>query len=433
MRILLLTDEIWNDRVFGNNVLQNWFEGLEGVVFAQICATPGKPLNTMCTLYFQITDTMVLRSILGPRAGQAFEMSYSEMLDNPQTRNYIAESGFYRFMKRISGETLRLVRECLWGMGRIDFDALSRFVKEFNPDIVFCPRRLTWKMMRLEKLVSRVTVAPFVAFTGDDEVSFREYSFSPLFWINRFIFRKAFRRHCGLYKAYYTLSADQADEYRNDFRLNTDTLLKCGDFKDDDFSVVKHVGEPIRLIYAGRLYCNRWRSLAHIGKALRKINEDGVRMVLDIYTQDKLTAKQRKALAEDNYIYLKGSVTTAELKEVYRQGDIALHVESLDRRNRLLTRISFSTKIIDLMASTCAIMAICWSEHTGYKYLKTHDAAFCIDSYEDIYQVLKGICDDPALIHEYAHRAWYCGMINHSKEEIQNHLIDAFSDIIKGN
>ena len=27
MNILLITDEVWNDEVHGNNVLTNWFEG----------------------------------------------------------------------------------------------------------------------------------------------------------------------------------------------------------------------------------------------------------------------------------------------------------------------------------------------------------------------------------------------------------------------
>ncbi len=29
MKILLITSEEWNDAVYGNNVLTNWFEGLD--------------------------------------------------------------------------------------------------------------------------------------------------------------------------------------------------------------------------------------------------------------------------------------------------------------------------------------------------------------------------------------------------------------------
>lgn len=430
MRILLITDEIWNDRVFGNNVLQNWFEGMVGVEIAQICATPGRPFNTVCTRYFQLTDSMMLRSLFGSKAGHAFTTSIEKMAHNPQSRNYIAESRFYTFMKKISGSPVKLARELLWNIGRLDREALVKFVSEFNPDVVFCPRLLTWKLMRLEKAVAKLTDAPFVAFTGDDEASFKEYTYDPLFWLNRFAFHKALARHSKLYSHYFMHSSDQAEEYKNDYAVESSTLFKCGNFSGEYNA--KDIGHPIRMVYAGRLYCNRWKSLAEIGKALRAINQDRERIVLDIYTQDILTDEQRSALSPKNFIFLKGSVNQQQLRDVYRNADIALHVESLDKKFRLTTRVSFSTKIIDLMASTCAILAVCWDQHTGYKYLKDNDAAFCVSDYNEILPLLRQICEKPELIKDYARKAWECGKANHSKAKIQRQLLDAFKAAING-
>ncbi len=428
MRILLITDEIWNDRVFGNNVLENWFNGMPDVEFAQIGCLPGKPLNRMCTRYFQLTDLMMAKSLFGQRAGHPFTISVAEMQNNPQTASYIASSSFYSFMKKISGTPVRLLRELVWSIGRYDKVAMKEFIDDFNPDIVFCPRLSTWKLMRLEKTVAKMTKAPFVGFTADDEASFREYSWSPIYWINRYFFHRAFAKHIKLFKHYFTFSKDQCAEYSAEYGIPTSTLYKCGLFAPV-FSPRK-AGHPIRLVYAGRLYCNRWKSLAEIGKALRVINRDGVRMVLDIYTQETLTGRQREVLSEDSFIYLKGSVSATELKEVYRDADIALHVESFDRANRLRTRVSFSTKIIDLMASTCAIMAVCWNEHAGYKYLKENDAAFCVDSYDSILPQLQQIADHPQLIGEYAEKAYNCGIMNHNKEKIQKQITDKFQEVI---
>lgn len=430
MRILLITDEIWNDRVFGNNVLQNWFEGMPDVEIAQICATPGRPFNTVCTRYFQLTDSMMLRSLFGPTAGHVFTTSIEEMAQNPQTRNYIAESRFYTFMKKISGSPVKLARELLWNIGRIDRKALDKFVSDFNPDVVFCPRLLTWKLMRIEKAVAKIIRAPFIAFTGDDEASFKEYNFDPLFWLNRFAFHRALAGHSKLYSHYFMHSADQAKEYRKDYGVSASTLFKCGNFLEQ--FAVKSVGDPILMVYAGRLYCNRWKSLVEIGKVLRAINRDRERIVLDIYTQDILTDEQRSALSPENFIFLKGSVNQQQLRDVYRNADIALHVESLDKKFRLATRVSFSTKIIDLMASTCAILAVCWDQHTGYKYLKDNDAAFCIGDYNALLPTLKNICDNPSLIQQYARKAYECGKKNHSKAKIQCQLLDAFTETING-
>lgn len=428
MRILLITDEVWNDRVFGNNVLQNWFEDMPDIEVAQICATPGRPYNNVCTRYFQLTDSMILRSLFGPRAGNAFTKSVEEMARNPQVHNYITESQFYSLMKKISGSPVKLARELLWNIGRINRKSLNKFVSEFNPDVVFCPRLLTWKLMRLEKAVAKITKAPFIAFTGDDEASFKEYNFDPLFWLNRVLFHRALVRHSKLYAHYLMHSADQTKEYENDYGVKTSTLFKCGDFPDNFVS--KAVGSPIRMVYAGRLYCNRWKSLAEIGKALRIINHDSTRIILDIFTQDNITDEQRAALSPDNFIDIKGSVNQQQLSKEYRNADIALHVESLDKKYKLATRVSFSTKIIDLMASTCAILAVCWDQHTGFKYLRANDAAFCISDYKDILPLLQKICDNTQLIEEYAQKAYECGRQNHSKEKIQRQLLEVFTDAI---
>lgn len=431
MKILLITDEIWNDCVFGNNVLQNWFDGMPDVEIAQICATPGRPYNKVCTRYFQLTDSMMLRSLFGPKAGNAFTKSVKEMSENPQTHNYITESRFYSFMKKISGSPVKLARELLWNIGRINRRSLSEFVNDFNPDVVFCPRLLTWKLMRLEKTVAKITKAPFIAFTGDDEASFKEYSFDPLFWLNRVLFHKALAKHVKLYSHYFMHSADQANEYANDYGVKTSTLFKCGTFPDN--LSTKEVRCPIRMVYAGRLYCNRWKSLAEIGKALRIINCDDTRIILDIFTQDNISNEQRAVLSPDNFIYLKGSVNQRQLSDEYRNADIAVHVESLDKKYKLATRVSFSTKIIDLMASTCAILAICWNQHTGYKYLKENDAAFCVGDYKDILPLLRKICDNTQLIKEYAQKAHDCGSKNHSKAKIQRQLLNIFTDAINNN
>ena len=153
-------------------------------------------------------------------------------------------------------------------------------------------------------------------------------------------------------------------------------------------------------------------------------------MVLDIYTQEALTDEQRKALCLENSVYMKGSVNPQQLKDVYRNADIALHVESMDKKNRLATRVSFSTKIIDLMASTCAILAVCWNRHCGYQYLRDNDAAFCVDNYSDILPMLQRIVDNPLLVQNYAQKAYECGRKNHTREKIQKQIRDKFEELI---
>ena len=432
MKILLITHEEWNDYVYGNGVLTNWFTGFDAE-FAQIYLSPGLPNNTICKKYFHVSDAQMLNSILG-RGKAGMEVSIPETQEELElTKQDAQRVGIYGFFKKVSlsmyGVTM-LLRDALWKMGRIDYDALKKFVEDFNPDVVFCPSMITPRMMMVEKMVSKMTKAPFVGFTADDEASFHQYRLSPLYWIRRLYIHNSFARHIKeFYKHYWTFSDEQAKEYTREYGVPASTLYKCGDFPCTLGE--KEIGNPIKLVYAGRLYCNRWKTLGEIGKALREINRNGTRMVMDVYTVEQPTAEQKAALCPENSVYLHSKVTPSELKKIYEQADIALHVESFDKKYRLETRVSFSTKIIDLMASTCAILAICWNRHAGYQYLKAKDAAFCIDNYHDILPLLQRIADNPGLIREYTRKAYNCGVENHRRELIQSQIKEKFKEIAR--
>lgn len=430
MKILLITAEEWNDYVYGNGVLTNWFTGFDAE-FAQIYTSPGLPNNKVCSKYFQIDERQMVKSLYSnTKAGREVKMPTNER-EQDAAKSNAQRKGIYGIFKKLSlwmHTPIVMLQDFIWMTGRYDKAALQRFIDGYKPDVVFCPQLGNPKMWRLEKLVKGMTDVPFVAFTGDDEASYQQVSKSPLFWLRRWYCHNGLKNSVKIFSHYFMHSKEQAQDYTNEYGVPTSTLYKCGDFSNE--FVKKSVGSPIRLVYAGRLYCNRWKTLAEIGKALYEINKHGERMVLDIYTQEALTNEQRKALSPENSVYMKGSVNPQQLKEVYRNADIALHVESMDKKNRLATRVSFSTKIIDLMASSCAILAVCWNRHCGYQYLRDNDAAFCVDNYSDILPMLQRIVENPTLVQNYAQKAYECGCKNHTRERIQKQIRDKFEELI---
>lgn len=421
MRILVLSNEVWNDKINGNNVTSNWFEGMDAE-FANIYCSPEEPFNSCCTEYFQITDKMMLKSILRTKAGKIVSLSDNTISAEAEPKK------LYAFLKRISGHLLRLIRELIWIFGRYDEKAMKQFIDQFKPDIIFSERMASCKMLRLEKTILKMTKVPMVAFTGDDEYSLRQLKISPFFWINRFMIRKRLEEMVKHYKLYYTLSLEQKEDYEKRFGCRCKILQKCGGFEKE--YVKRENNEPIKLIYAGKFYCNRWKALSDIVEALKVINRDKVRMVLEIYTRDKATKKQNAALNDRRNSFIMGGVTQEELKKIYEQADIALHVESLDVKNRLETRLSFSTKIVDCINSGCAIMAYCWQHHSGYTYLEREDAAFCVSSKKELQLMLNRIVNDKSLIQLYAKKAYDCGIRNHRRTDIQKMLLDDFAQII---
>ena len=125
--------------------------------------------------------------------------------------------------------------------------------------------------------------------------------------------------------------------------ITEEWLLKFSEnqnFKSDD-------SKPIKLIYTGNITSGRWETLVKIGEALDKINKSYTKATLSIYTKNQLHGKIDKAFKEIKSIEFKGSIDANQVKEVQNRGDILVHVESMKLKEKLETRLSFSTKLVD--------------------------------------------------------------------------------------
>lgn len=425
MRILILSSEAWNDRINGNNVVSNWFSGFDAE-FANIYMSAGEPYNHCCKKYFQLTETAMLKSITkGILAGRIVEVEDYYSQDHGADA---VPTKLYSMLRHVSGPFLRFIREELWLRGKYNMELLKSFIDDFKPDIIFSERMASCKMLRLERTVLNICDVPMFAFTGDDEYSLKRLSFSPLFWFNRFRVRYMLRQMVSEYRIYYTLSYEQKVDYETRFGCKCKLLQKCADMPTEYSPCLVH--QPIRMIYAGKFYCNRWKALVEIADILRVINRDEVRIVLEIYTRDLPNKKQKRLLNDGRSSFIKGAVSQEELKEIYKDSDIAIHVESRDIKNRLVTRLSFSTKIIDCIESGCAILAYCWNKHSGWTYLKRENAAVCVSSLSELREGINSLVNHPEIIEEYARRAYECGIRRHRRECIQKMLKDDFEQAI---
>lgn len=428
MKILLVTGDVWNDSTNGNNIYTNWFKDYDAE-FANIYLSPGVPENTICSKYFQVTDKMMARSLLFQRAGQSFEQECKLNENHPVNLNVEREDvTLYTIIKRFAGEPLRIAREILWTMGRYNIPELKKFIDEFKPDIVFCPHLFSLKYRRIERIVHSMTDAPMVGFTGDAEASLRAINYNPLFWLRQLTLHLLYKKHIKLFKWYFTFSKKQCEEITKRYGVPAETLYKCADVVPLQ---QRKTNEVIKLVYAGRLYCNRWRTISAIGDALVKLNKDSCKAEVYVYSQDKLTAKQQKALSPQKYIHFMGAIHPSLLPKIYKEADIALHVESFGKKDSYITMHSFSTKIVDLLSCSSAIMALCKDNNNGWNYLRKEKAAICISDTKDILPIMQSIVDNPSLLNEYALRAHQCLQKNHSRKDIHRQIERVFTFVIE--
>ncbi len=419
MKILIISMETWRSDTNGGNVLANIFEDFQAE-FAQVYCSSGMPENNICLKYFQMTDGMAIQNILHKK-----KMGFSFKIDDvKKEKKEDIDNQILKIKKKGSFEILRVAREIVWALSDYKNQDLKKFVLDFDPDIIFAPCYGTTYMLSLTRYIAKLTNKPVISYISDDLYSLRQLRFSPIFWINRFVIRKCVRKTWEYYSLIYTMTSAQI-QLMSKLGKPMKILCKSGDFNKELGGKV--VSYPIRLIYAGGLYLDRWKTLQLLTDAMRSVGNN--KFILDIYTGSALPKEGEKKLNDGIISRVHSSISYDQLMKEYKKSDIALHVESFNIKNRLNVRMSFSTKIIDCLDSGCAVMAICDKKQGGYMYLKEKDAAICVDSPKMIEKALKNILNNPQSIQIYREKALKCGRENHLKEKILLDLQNDFCNI----
>lgn len=426
MRILILSKEAWRDEQNGGNVLSNLFSHMPNSDFAQIYCNEQEPNNKICRLYYQMTDRMMVNNILhNKKVGR--RIIYDKVPDN----TIATVESFKGAASKWGGNLKRVVRELVWKFGKWDSDEIISFAKDFNPDLIFAPCYGNHYMQKLTVLVHNALKVPVISYISDDFYTNKQFKFSPVFWLNHFLIRIRTRKTFKHYSLVYTMTDEQLEQCSRDFGVKMKILKKNGLF--DIRYLKKSVQTPIRIVYAGGIYLNRWKTLTALADAMRKINAGGIKMVLDVYTNNPLDEQMQKCINDGTTSRVHKAVSMEELRDIYHQSDIALHAEAFDITNRHVVRMSFSTKIVDCMDSGCAVMAICDEKQAGGAYLRRNECAICIHKLSDIESTLQSILDNPSSLIAIQHKAFEVGRKNHLEKNITKELINDFIEVAKLN
>ena len=424
MKILIISKEAWRDEQNGGNVLSNMFSQLPNAEFAQIYCNEQEPNNAICCNYYQMSDRMMVNNILY-RTHVGRKLVY----DKVPTSTIATKESFKMVGGKLGGNLKRMARELVWAIGRWDEKEIVEYACEFNPDILFAPCYGNHYMQKLTALVHDALGVAVVSYISDDFYTNKQFKLSPVFWLNHLLIRCRTRKIFRHYSLVYTMTDEQKQQCERDFGANMKILRKNGQFEEQYLK--KAVNDPIRFVYAGGIYLNRWKTLGALAKAMRHINVDGVRMVLDVYTNNQMDTQMQQAINDGRTARVHKAVAMDELIGIYHQSDVALHVEAFDVTNRHVVRMSFSTKIVDCMDSGCAVMAVCDEKQAGGSYLRRNNCAICIHDMMRIESVLRDIVAHPEKLVEMQHKAFEVGRKYHLQENITKELINDFESLCK--
>ena len=307
-------------------------------------------------------------------------------------------------------------------MGNWKSNEFKKFLDEVNPDVLVCPIESYIHFNRINEYIIKAKHPKVIGILWDDNFTYRQQN-KWWYFIHRYFLRKGVRRMINQCSVVFATSPKMQKECNQEFGINSQLLTKPIFFQQDCQPYM--VGNPIRIIYTGNLYVNRDKTMASISRVLDKINEAGIKVVLDIYTNSPLTEKQKTAIVKPDYCRIHPPVPSSEVKELQAKADILLLAEAIGRKGDMSARLSFSTKITDYFLAGKCIWAVGNPELASISYLANNDAALLSIDETSILEVLNRVVSTPELISEYALKGVKCGKLNHSAADIQNKLYSA--------
>lgn len=414
LKVLLVSRNAWDNKA--GNTYSNFFQEFKPDQLAQVYCRDELPDNELCENYFCISENKLIKSFFRKQKVGTF-VKKNEIVENFELQK-AAKTGnkLYAIFRNHRFTLLLWLREVIWLSGNWKSKELERFIREFNPDVIYTDAYDTFYTYWVLNYVRKVANAPYVMFHCDDQLTYRKFSLSPLFWINRFILRQYVTKAIKQAAINYCIIDEQRSVYNslvpNDYRI----LNKCADFSGDYKK--EEIHKPIRMVYAGNLHLGRWKTLQQLAEAIKEINKESVKIQLDIYTGKSVSDKKLNKIKIDSAINVHDFIPYRQLIEIQKRSDILLHVESFNLKERLITFLSFSTKIVDFFEMGKCILAIGWKQSAPIKYLLEKDAAVVITDTNKIQSVITAILNKPDMISDYGTKARKCGQSYHERKKV---------------
>ena len=190
------------------------------------------------------------------------------------------------------------------------------------------------------------------------------------------------------------------------------------------------IHNPIRLVYLGQVIYGRIYSLIAIAEALEKINADGVKIQLYIYTNNQIGEDEKKRLLVKDSVFLMPPVPYTEVPRIMTENDVLVFVESFEPKFCNVARLSFSTKICDYLAGNKCILAIGPRNIAPIEYFKDEDAAIVATSKEEIMMAINKL-SDKNVVEQYIIKARGCLVRNHNRENMDNIIYNKLLELSK--
>lgn len=372
-KVLVISHNPFSDIQNNGKTLSAFFSGWPKDKIAQIYLTPDKPDYTICEKFFRITDLEILKNFV-KKEKYGNIIKKGSKLENE--KEILHKSKGYIFIRNLFVKRLPLmscIRNWFWQKVRPwENNDLESWIKEFKPDIVFFQSSSMYSVFDMVDYICNKFNTTLFMETTDDYVT-KHFSIDPFYLIDITKTTEKYKKLVKKAKCVFAIGDMMAEEYTNRFGGKFKVAMNSIDISKDVIPYDQIQNKEITLTYAGNLGLNRWKTLYSIGKTLKKLRKEGIKAKLNIYSINKPNKKILKKLNLDNVMTFKGSLNHKQLIEVRNNSDVLVHVESFDRKNKYITRLSISTKIPEYLVSERCILAIGPEDVASIKYIQDND------------------------------------------------------------
>ena len=409
-KILITSIPSWNQKT-GSNTLSSLFDSFDSEDLANIYIAGDVPDNAVCSRYFHIDELSVIKSTFLRNTETGREV-------NPTPVIAMNGRAGKRKFKRL--RLLLWARELAWKLGRWKSPSLISFLDNFSPEILVFPIENYPYFNRLNQfIINHCQPKIVIGYLWDDNFTYKQHPYNIFARIERFFVRRQVHKLVAQCNSILAISPKMKHECDAEFGVNcvvlTKPILNPSEFCE------YQVSSPIKILYTGKLIIGRDKTIAKIVSAIKDLNHNEPKFILDIYTQTALSDKQRRRLCVDGCCNVHPPVPQSQVAELQRQADILLFVESL-ADNDLTARLSFSTKLTDYFAAGKCVWAVGNADLGPIDYIRTENAGFVSTNDSEIKSVLRDIADNPSIISLKAKLSHLCGLRNHNKDMIMNTL-----------
>ena len=345
-RLLVCTVGAWSDKI-GSNTMSELFRDYPKDKLACLYIRADIPNSNVCHYYFHIFEGRVLKSIFrrNMATGEEFRLGYKQ--DN--AKDLEEEKARYDKYRRKKRWPYLFAREFVWLFGKWKSKELNKFLDDFNPEVLICPIESYIHFNRInEYIIKRCKPQKVVSYLWDDNFTYKQHPNSIGYKIHRWWLRHSIKRLIKKSTTVFSICPKMKREVDAEYGIDSVLLTK----PIYQFNEVKQVTPtfPIKILYTGKLIYGRDETIAEIVDALKIINHDGQKALLQIYTNTELPQEMRQRICVEGCCEIKGFVPQEEAIRIQKEADILLYAEGLSNTN-LTARLSFSTKMTDYLAS----------------------------------------------------------------------------------